>query len=379
MYSSYTLTQIVNCSLQTSVFPTAWKEAEIIPLVKEGDHEIANNNRPVSLLAAASKICEREALNQLITTKRESLTKHQSGNRKLHSTESLNIFMSDIILESMDRNEVIALVLIDLSKAFDSIEQTLLLKKLKAIGVSQFAVDWFKSYLSERSQSVRIGSTLSEARTTTRGVPQGSILGQALFNIYINDLPSIPNESSLESYVDDSKLYLAFPIQDAEAAAFKLTEELNRIAAWCCFNSLLINPTKTKLLLLGTRQMLKRVPKDFHITVLGRKITPVPFAKDLEVIMDSELSYNNHISNIVSTCIASLCQINRVKHILDYQTLIIIINALIFSKLYYCSSVWSNTSKRNIAKLQSVQNFAARIVTGTRKYDHVTPVLQQLS
>ena len=132
------------------------------------------------------------------------------------------------------------------------------------------------------------------------------------------------------------------------------------------------------LLLLGTRQMLKRVPEDFHITVLGRKITLVPFAKDLGVIMDSEFSYNNHISNIVSTCIASLCQIHRVKHILDYQTLIIIINALIFSKLYYCSSVWSNTSKRNIAKLQSVQNFAARIVTGTRKYDHVTPVLQQL-
>ena len=94
--------------------------------------------------------------------------------------------------------------------------------------------------------------------------------------------------------------------------------------------------------------------------------------------MDSGLSYNKHISNVVSTCIPSLCQINRVKHNLDYQTLITIINPLIFSKLYYCYSVWSNTSKRSIAKLQSVKNFAARIVTGSRKYDHVTPVLQQL-
>ena len=81
---------------------------------------------------------------------------------------------------------------------------------------------------------------------------------------------------------------------------------------------------------------------------------------------------------MVSKCTKSLCLINRVKHILDSRTLIVIINALVFSKLYYCSSVWANTSKKNIAKLQTAQNFAARIVTGTRKYDHITPVLQQL-
>lgn len=141
------LTQIVNCSLLTSVFPTVWKKAEVIPLVKEGDHEIPNNNRQLSLLVAASKICERVVLNQLteyMISKRK-FTKHQSGNRKLPSTETLNIFMTDKILDYMDRKEVTAFVLLDLSKAFDSIDDVILFRKLQSISVSGSTMYWFRS------------------------------------------------------------------------------------------------------------------------------------------------------------------------------------------------------------------------------------------
>ena len=145
------------------------------------------------------------------------------------------------------------------------------------------------------------------------GVPQCSILGPALFNIYINDLPYISNSCSLESYVDDSKLYLSFSVKDAEDAAARLTADLERIAAWCCSHSLLINPDKTKPLLLGTRQMLNEVDDSFHVTLLGKEISPVPSARDLGVILDTFLTYDEHITSVVSKCIASLCQINRVK------------------------------------------------------------------
>ncbi len=107
-------------------------------------------------------------------------------------------------------------------------------------------IAWFKRYLSDRSQYAQFGSTTSQALTITRGVPQGSILGPLLFNIYVNDLPNLPKESSLESYVDDAKIFLSFPIVDAETAATKLSEDMNRITTWYCSDILLVNPGKTR-------------------------------------------------------------------------------------------------------------------------------------
>lgn len=144
-------------------------------------------------------------------------------------------------------------------------------------------------------------------------------------------------------------------------------EGLKTVAAWFCSNSLLINPDKTKLLVFGTRQMLSNVSSNFKLSLLGKELSPVPFAKDLGVFMDSTLSFDEHVMQITSKCIASLCQINRVRHVLDKKTLMTVINALVFSRLFYCSSVWGGISMKNVLKLQSVQNFAARIITSTRK------------
>ena len=180
------LTEIINSSLLTSVFPSPWKESEIVPIPNDGgDPEVANENRLVSLLPALSKICERVALNQFTeyATKRNCLSGHQSGNKKQHSTETLNILTSDLALEAMDRKQVTVLVLLDLSKAFDSIDHMSLLKTLREMGTSEEAIEWFRSYLTGRKQLVRIGCETSEPRLVSYGVPQKSILGTALFNI----------------------------------------------------------------------------------------------------------------------------------------------------------------------------------------------------
>ena len=279
----------------------------------------------------------------------------------------------------MDNKKITALILLDLSKAFDSINHNRLLHKLSAVGASPATVQWFRSYLSGRTQTVRIGSSLSDTLPITHGVPQGAILSPLLFCIYLNDLPGAPEECCLESYVDDSKLFLSFPFADTNNAIRKLEGDLFRIATWCCQNHLLINPDKTKFMLFGTRQLLSRQLTSPTLSFLGKILFPVTFAKDLGVILDSHLTYNAHISQLVSSCLAKLVQISRVKHSFDKTSLSLIIKSLVFSKIFYCSTIWSNTSSRNIKKIQLIQNFASRIITGVSKFDHVTPILRQLN
>ena len=264
-----------------------------------------------------------------------------------------------------------------MSKAFDSINHGILLNKLQDIGASISALQWFNSYLSNRTQTVRIHSALSDPLPMVNGVPQGSILGPILFSIYINDLPKIPRSCSTDCYVDDTKLYMCFPVQDYQSAITEINNDLIKIRNWCCDNLLLLNPDKTELIVYGSRQLLSKLP-DFQLTLLGKKLIPAQTVKDLGVTFDRNLNFNEHILKTVSSCMSGLGQISRVKYVLKKELLVTVINSLVFSRLYYCSVVWSNTTDRNIRKLQGIQNFAARIISGTRKYDHITPVLKEL-
>ena len=151
-----------------------------------------------------------------------------------------------------------------------------------------------------------------------------------------------------------------------------------RISQWCCKNSLLINPDKTKVLAVGVPQLLQKL-SPFSITLLDKDLTPVPVVRDLGVHLDACLSYNEHITKTVSNCLLKLKQINRIKHLLGRKTLLLVMNSFVFSKLLYCSTVWSNTINSNIAKLQKVQNFAGRIILGLRKYDHISDGLRSLN
>ena len=159
------------------------------------------------------------------------LNSHQSGKKKHHSTETLNILVTDALLDAMDNKMVSALLLLDLSKAFDSISHPILLQKLDRIGASDRVVDWFKSYLTDRNQFLRIGPATSSPLNITHGVPQGAILSPLLFCIYLNDLPLATETCRIESYVDDSKILLSFSIKDSTSAKQNLEKDLLRVAA----------------------------------------------------------------------------------------------------------------------------------------------------
>ena len=232
-----TLTALANLSFASSAFPRAWKKSVVVPRHKDGDHQIPNNNRPISLLPVLSKLTEKIALNQFndFLTQQGNLTCHQSGNRKYHSTETLSLLVTGHIFKAMDKKEITAMVLTYLSKALDSISHMSLRLKLQGLGASSTASKWFQSYLTDRMQS-------------THGVPQGSILGPLLSSLYMDDLPSFVKFSSVESYVDDTKVYLSFSSKDIDFCLTKVTEDLRLIAACCCTNKLLVNPSKIKLI-----------------------------------------------------------------------------------------------------------------------------------
>ena len=325
----------------------AWNKAKVITVPKDGDHEQAENNRPISLLPVLSKICERAALDQLTPylVLNKKLSTKQSGNKKFHSTETSLIKITDTILKAIDKKEITAVVLLDLSKALDSINHETL-NKLRDIGLSCSSHSWFRSYLSDRYQMVRINSTLSDPLPVVSGVPQGSILGPILSSLYVDVLPLIPTSCKSECYVDYSKLYISFPINNASDTMMKINNGFVGISNWCFQNSLLLNPKKIKLMVNGSRQMLSNL-HNFRVTLLGKEIQPSSCEKDLGVIFDQNLSFNEHITKTVSSCMSILGQINRVKHVFDRSTLIVIINTLVFTKMFCCSFVWSSTSGKN--------------------------------
>ena len=346
----------------------------MILVPKEGNSEEPANNRPISLLPILSKICERLAHKQFLeflTTKDKLSLYQKSGNRKMNSTETALINVSENLLKAIDEKSASLLVLLDMSKAFDSLNHNLLLENYEKLGLKDSAVSWFSSYLSSRYQRVRYEDSVSEMLPLTNGVPQGSILGPVLFKIYINDLISAITHSHTAAYVDDSQLYFKFPVSDSSSAMAAVNQDLSNITKWCATNALFINLDKTKLVVVGSAQLIKRLPP-ISLSLLGKTIPPVPFAKDLGVYIDQYLPYDVHFTKTASNCMNQLVHIRRIKHLLNKKTLLLLINSFVFSKLFYCSLVWGNTSKRNLHKLQLVQNFAARVVLRLWKFEHIS-------
>ena len=246
------ITYVINLSIQTSTVPMDFKTARVVPLYKKGDKNNESNYRPVSILPVISKIFERIIYNQLndFLCSHNLIYEYQSGFRRSYSTDTALTYLSDRIRLNMDAGLYTGIVLIDLQKAFDTVDHNILALKLNALGLDRSAVAWFESYLSDRQQFVNVQGTKSAYGEVTCGVPQGSILGPLLFTIYVNDMSSAVT-CDLLLYADDSALVVSG--KDPGQIEHTLSRELESISLWLAQNKLSLHLGKTEAFYLDKK------------------------------------------------------------------------------------------------------------------------------
>ncbi len=372
------LTFIINTSITTGVFPQVWKHALVIPLFKKGDQNSVNNYRPISLLPILSKIVEKIVSNQLLDflLKHNLLSNSQHGFRPNLSTETALQKITDTIYNNMDSKIISLLSLCDLSKAFDSVNHSILLNKCAKLNVDSF---WLESYLGNRTQSVKLNNTISGKANVQFGVPQGSILGPILFSIYVNDISDYITDCTLIQYADDTQLLHQGHIENIHEVIIQAGTALKKIKTYFLLNGLMINSSKTQCIFIGSRQLCSRIPEDVVVQFDGTSITPSTHVKNLGLYMDRYMTFETHINEISKKVMGMLIYINRISSYLDKTTRIIVIQSLVLSHIKYCLSIWGTTNSTLINKIQKLQNFAARVaVGGLKKYDHVSPAFREL-
>ena len=382
----HVITHIVNSSLTSHHVPKSWKLTIIHPIQKNQKSTETSNYRPISILPTIAKVTERIVFEQLF----EYFTSHhlfspcQHGFRTGFSTETALLTMTDRVLEAMDRRQVALLCMLDLSKCFDVIPHDRLLTKLR-----QYSVDtrWFDSYLSDHYQQVLVRSPdgrnlLSRSVLNPMGTYQGSALGPLLFNIYSTDMSlylpdNTDHERCLVQYADDTQIAVMGSPRDTAAAVQSLERDLAALSVWFVKNGLKVNAEKTQLIVMGTRQTVRQLP-EISVTFMGANITGAPTAKNLGVTFDQNLSFSDHVTDVVRRGTGVLIGLSHCKHSLPRGTITTLVQALAVSIIRYCISVYGVCGATQLARVQRLLNFGARVISGRRKYDHISDVLRSL-
>lgn len=252
------LTYILNLTRKQGIFPDSLKIAKVIPVFKQGPRSSCGNYGPIcmSFLSALSKIFERCILNQLkfYCLTENILASNQYGFRSGYNTTVCLVDLIDEVAKAFDEEKYAVSIFLDLSKAFDTVNHSILSYKLDLYGIRGSENQWFRSYLSNRKQKVFVNGVESNFLLINSGVPQGSILGPFLFLIYINDFEKATNYFSLRLFADDTSLTATR--KDLDILLQKINFELPAIHEWLCSNRLTLNLSKTKYLVFQPRQKL---------------------------------------------------------------------------------------------------------------------------
>lgn len=368
------ITHIFNNIIVTSTFPTAWKIAKILPaLKKKASSNSPAEYRPIAILPFLSKVMEKIIHKQMsvFIQRNKLLCTNQSGFRPYHSCTSALLKVTDDIRVAMDKDLITFVTLLDFSKAFDTVDHTQLLLKLKRLfGFSSPAIKLIKTYLGGRKQAVAVNNAMSDLIATSAGVPQGSILGPLLFTIFINDLPTIIKYSSLHMYADDVQLYISCKLDLIKDAACKLNEDLRKILDWSEVNSLKLNPAKSKCLVISRNGMNGcDIP---NIFLRNEPIELVDKAKNLGVWFNKTLSWDDHISTIIGKVYGSLRNLSMSQCFTPLHTRLMLVRALLTPIFTYACEIFCCSSAFIRRKLNVAFNNITRYVYGLRRFDHVS-------
>ena len=360
---SDSLTYIFNQAITLSLFPHEWKTARVIPLYKNGQRNLPGNYRPISVLPVISKIMERILYDQLYNylTKFELLSDCQFGFRKFHSTATALLDCTNDWYMNLDRKMFNLVVLIDLKKAFDTVDHQILLKKLELYGIKGQALSFLESYLSNRNQKCQIQGSVSSEKLIKCGVPQGSILGPLFFLLYINDLPQCLDKTKPRLFADDTNLTVSGDsITDLETA---VNSDLEKLRKWLIANKLSLNVAKTEFMLIGSKQMIKNISNlQLNVKIENESIKQVYESKTLGVTIDQHLSWKTNTENICKKITSGISALRRLKEFADKQTLLSVYNAIVRPYFDYCCEVWDVFGETQSKRLQKLQNRAARII-----------------
>ena len=379
------VTSIVNASLNHAIVPLSLKTALIRPLLKKSglDKEVLKNYRPVSNLSFISKVLEKVVAKRLDDHMLDNnlYSSVQSAYRERHSTETALLKVQSDILTALDSGSGAVLLMLDLSAAFDTIDHGILLSRLNSLyGISGDALDWFKSYLSNRVQRVIIGDTVSECKNLNFGVPQGSVLGPKIYCMYTKPISDIIAGHGLSHhcYADDTQLYIAIEHSaNLHSELLRMERCVADIRTWMRHNMLKLNDDKTELIVFASRYN-QHLYSDASMMIGNTTVVCEPQVKNLGVIFDQVMSMRQHVNYTSRTARFHLRNISRIRRYIPEESCKLVVQSLVTSRLDYSNGLLYGIPKSAVSILQSVQNSAARIVTKTAPREHITPVLREL-
>lgn len=375
------ITHIMNVCIINNVFPDCWKTSHVTPLPKIDSPEQLKDLRPISILPPLSKVLEKIVSSQIRKHLQiyNILPAYQSGFRPNHSCTTALAHITDEIIKSTDDNKLTALILLDYSKAFDCINHKILYSICSYIGLSTNSITFLTNYLTNRKQIVKFNNQLSNALILDRGVPQGSILGPLLFSIYTSNLHICLTQCSVHCYADDTQLFYSFKPEDIYIANTIINNDIHNLAEASHEHNLIINPSKTVLMLFGKSKVRNHYKNLINIKIDDTPLECVNEAKNLGLLMDTELRFKKHINNCIKKAMANLKKIYSSKDLLTKKTKQLLCDTLVLSHFSYCDAVYGPcldvaTSRR----IQLVQNACTRLICGVRKREHISHKIKEI-